>query len=1021
MLPNRRSIAVVLALLPTALLAVPAEAAAQYFGRNKVRYQSFDFQVLKSEHFDVYYYPPADEAAHMAARMAERWYARLSSLLRHELSGRQPIILYASHPHFRQTTALPGEIGEATGGATEALKRRIVLPLAGPLRESDHVLGHELVHAFQFDMSQRGGVFGGGLPSALGLPLWFAEGMAEYLSLGPEDAHTAMWMRDALRAERFPTIRDLSNPRYFPYRYGHALWAYVAGRFGDDVVGRILKEAAQTGAAEVALARVLGMSPDSLSNEWRSAVTEHFGSLAEGATGPDAYAHALLPGEVRGPSLHLAPALSPDGSQLVFLSERDRFAIEMFLADAHTGEVVRKIVKTALDPHFESLQFIHSAGAWHPDGRRFALAGVSGGKAVLSITDVRRGGVEQEFVVRQADEIFNPSWGPDGRRIVFTGQAGGVTDLFLLDVETGNVTRLTDDPYADVHPAWSPAGDQIAFVTDRFTTDLATLRFGDYQLALIDVAGGVPKPLPAFAGAKHINPQWTADGDALYFISDRGGVSNVYRVHIGSQTVRQVTNLRTGVSGISPLSPALSYGGGRLAFTTYLDGRYQIFVADSAAILEGEELLPQLADARGGLLPPVERNDARVPELLANDTLGLPPADVELPTEDYRGGLALNFVAPISVGVGSDQFGAFVGGGTTLFWSDLLGRHNLMTVLQVSGSFQDFTGLVGYQHLGGRWNRSVVAGQSTFLSLGFRRAVDTTAQSALDSLFLFRQINRQVQGAMAYPFNRVTRVEVSGGYRMSSFDRELRTREIETRPPLITVNDPVDLPAPTMVHVGEAGAALVYDNTLFGATAPILGRRFRLDAVSTFGGLQYITLLGDVRQYVMPVEPYTIAARIVHFGRYGRDSDDERLFPLFIGYETLVRGYGVRTFNLRDCPAIIQSTDDCPVPVFERLLGSRVLVGNVELRFPLFRGLGLGRQPAAFPPLEAAIFFDAGVAWEGGALPTVFGGDRQPVSSYGASLRTNLFGVAILEFGMVHPNDRPDVGWHFLFGVAPGF
>ena len=133
-------------------VAAPPLAVAQggYFGQNKVQYRKFDFRVLKTDHFDIYYYPEEEQSAKMAARMAERWYGRLSRLLTHELRGRQPLILYASGPHFRQTNAIEGEIGEGTGGVTEAYKRRIILPLAGPLEATDHVLGHELVHAFQY-------------------------------------------------------------------------------------------------------------------------------------------------------------------------------------------------------------------------------------------------------------------------------------------------------------------------------------------------------------------------------------------------------------------------------------------------------------------------------------------------------------------------------------------------------------------------------------------------------------------------------------------------------------------------------------------------------------------------------------------------------------------------------------------------------------------------------------------------------------------------------------------------------
>ena len=120
-----------------------------------MRFKPLDFEVLKTPHFDIHYYPEEQEAARIVGRMAERWYTRLSQLLDHELPPGQPVILYDSHPAFRQTTVLPEEIGVGTGGVTEGLKRRVVLPMAGSLGETDHVLGHELVHAFQYDMTSR--------------------------------------------------------------------------------------------------------------------------------------------------------------------------------------------------------------------------------------------------------------------------------------------------------------------------------------------------------------------------------------------------------------------------------------------------------------------------------------------------------------------------------------------------------------------------------------------------------------------------------------------------------------------------------------------------------------------------------------------------------------------------------------------------------------------------------------------------------------------------------------------------
>src|SRR5207253_2548051 len=208
-------------------LAGATPLAAQYFGQNKVQYRNFAFQIIQTDHFEVYYYPAERVAALDAARLAERWYGRLSRILHHEFQGRKPIILYASQSDFQQTNAISGDIGEGTGGVTEFFKHRMVLPFTGSYAELEHVIGHEMVHQFQYDVFSRGRI-GAGVQTLVNVnpPLWFMEGMAEYLSIGPIDPHTSMWLRDAALEGHLPTIEQLTyDPRIFPYRFGHALWA----------------------------------------------------------------------------------------------------------------------------------------------------------------------------------------------------------------------------------------------------------------------------------------------------------------------------------------------------------------------------------------------------------------------------------------------------------------------------------------------------------------------------------------------------------------------------------------------------------------------------------------------------------------------------------------------------------------------------------------------------------------------------------------------------------------------------
>src|SRR5260221_12982545 len=117
--------------LAAAIGAFAPPAGAQYFGQNKVQYRKLEFQVIQTEHFEVYYYGEERAAALDAARMAERGYARLSRVLHHQFTQRKPIILYASHTDFEQTNAIEGELGEGTGGVTEFFKHRMVLPFTG--------------------------------------------------------------------------------------------------------------------------------------------------------------------------------------------------------------------------------------------------------------------------------------------------------------------------------------------------------------------------------------------------------------------------------------------------------------------------------------------------------------------------------------------------------------------------------------------------------------------------------------------------------------------------------------------------------------------------------------------------------------------------------------------------------------------------------------------------------------------------------------------------------------------------
>ena len=1011
-------------------LTLAAPAAGQYFGRNKVQYERFDFKILRTTNFDIYYYPEEREAAVLAARMAERWHARFTTVFGRGLSGRQPLILYANHPHFEQTNALQGELGEGTGGVTEVFKRRMVLPFGGSLAETDHVIGHELVHAFQFSLTGQGrSVQTGGIPGALTLPLWFIEGMAEYLSVGPVDPLTAMWMRDAA-LDDLPSLHDLGNSyKWFPYRWGQALWAWIAGTYGDEVVGRMLEVAGRAREPEVALAAIVGLSPEDLTARWHAAIRERADTLRALTRLTTDYGRELFP---ESDAIYaLAPALSPDGDRVAFVSERDLFSIDIYVADAATGEVQRRVTRTAVDPHFESLQFIGSAGSFAPDGRTFALAGVVRGQPVISLIDVETGRTIRELTFPELGEVYTPVVAPSGTVLAFTALTGGLTDLYLYDLDTDQLRRLTNDAYADLQPAFSPDGSQLAWVTDRWGTDVTMLTYGPLRIGTYDLTTGRMAPATADSRGRQINPQWSPDGTMLWFIADAEGINDLHRARMPDGTIERVTTLYTGIAGITGTSPALSVASrsGTLAYTVYRAGRYRLQVVHPDS-LAAEGPVPY-AGLDPAALPPVDRIGEQVSGLLADAETGLPDT-ASFATDSYGARLGLDYVAQPSLAVSADRFGSFLGGGAALYWSDILGNHSLATILQVNGSLKDITAAVGYTNLTRRLNWGVVVQQDPRLYQEYGSG-ETTVNGVplyVEQIRRFRQTSRDLAGLLAYPFSRVARVEMQAGFRNIGFSDELETRYYERINLQQVAESTVTIPTLGSMNLATGSIAHVYDNALSGATSPLLGQRWRLEVGGVAGSVDYLTALTDVRRYVMPVRPFTLAARLVHYGRYGAGADDSRLSPLFLGSSSLVRGYDDRSFTFGECVPLIDTIagaveDACPL--FSQLLGTRVVVANAELRFPLLGALGVGSGYYGVLPVELAIFGDVGIAWRSDDSTTrltderasFLGGDRRPVTSAGAAMRMNFFGFAIIEANYAYAFQRNRWLWQFSF--QPGF
>jgi hypothetical protein len=630
-------------------------------------------------------------------------------------------------------------------------------------------------------------------------------------------------------------------------------------------------------------------------------------------------------------------------------------------------------------------------------------------------------------------------------------------------------------------------------------------------VALYDLATGTISVLTQQRG-QNINPQWAPDGRSVAFVSDRTGIANVFLYDLNDGAEYQLTNVLTAISGITEISPAISWAhqADRLAFTVY-EGRdfsYDVYWLDDPRALkrqpwsapEAPPLVAQADPPRGhpagpasltpaGLLglvasgappgaadavspvvgPPARGADSlrtpadsgraapvvplipsgsfyrgadgfresaaqvtaagavpaplTVKQLLDSSALALPDTTA-FAFQPYRAKLAPDFIAQPSIGYTRDNFGQGFYGGAAIQLSDLLGNRRLLLAAQINGRIDEAQALFAYGNQARRTNWISGYEQYPLFFYTGSAFVDDGGALPANIVTYTRYVTRRFFVEAQFPFNRFQRLEL--GVRPSSVNIAEQT-VVTSFDPIsggIIGQDVITRSLGTDFYV-QPSVALVFDNSVTFWVGPLMGRRHRFEYAPAFGEVQFHQFLADVRRYDNLFGPFTLATRAMFYGRFGEDEAD---FRVSISNPDFLRGYTVGSLQDWECLTDFSGQlSGCAA--LDQLIGTRFGLFNAELRFPLFRALGLGFLPIWLPPVEGAVFFDAGIAWERGMEltwsrnltdnPAVV---RQPLTSWGFSIRANLLGFAVFRFDYTNPLTRPDVvPWYWTVSLGPTF
>lgn len=1065
-----------LVLLLLSVLLWPAVGVAQSggFGKNKVQYRAFDWKFISTENFDIYFYEGGYDLAVFAGDVLEAAYVEVSEQLNHRLRRRVPVILYEAHNDFQQTNITGGILEEGVGGFTESFKNRMVMPFTGSYEDFRHVLHHELTHAVTFDK-----LYGPGVGSILSsralfrLPLWFAEGFAEYSSRHGWDTFADMVLRDAIVHDYLPPLEYSGG--FLVYKQGQSAMLYLAERYGEEKIAEVLNRGRFESNLDRSLEKAIGMGVRDFEKAWHKRLRKEYWPEISEREEPKDFARQLTDHEKDGSYFNDKAVFSPRGDRLAVLVERGDHT-EVRIISAIDGKKLKRILKGGKSDSFESLHSFQSGMSFSPDGSQLALIAKSKGEDALFLVSVD--GKRKNRVMRLGfASMRSPVFAPDGASVVFTAARHDRNDLYRVDLATEDVQRLTDDHYDEQDADFDPTGTKLIFSSDRPAGEPAPLRlpgtqnprsfaYGRYNIFEADLTTGMVRALTD-SDAEDKMPVYAPDGQRICFVSNRNGIYNLYLIDAAHEKPYPVTDALSGC-----FSPTWSPDGTSIAFTAFFRAGFDIFLMTDIRPKgdSGEELAltafmqGQIAGDSGAVLTKADirladRSPRTIDETLEftsyvkraegpyerkplaiSDSVNVgerAPGQTDEGRGESSAAREIVFDPGAAPGTGeataAESESVAAGEEPATTHSETVSDTLPYEVHSYKRKFSPdlVTGGLGYDTFFG------LRGQSFFVISDYMG--DHQIYIVSDLINTIDQSNIQV-----YYAYRARRIDYGIGlfhskYYYVNFENRLfsdrtygflantarpfsKFTRLQLDGTLIFIDRAFSTANPAtnkfdddrFARVGLGALSLVHDDISWGITGPVNGRRYRLAfeyaPPGLSKGISYQAVSLDFRQYTRIGRRYTFALR---FGAGVSGGESPKRFYLG-GVENWI-GTTIGRNDVYDVEGLYFSQAITPLRGYDfyELSGNKYFVLNAEFRFPFVDRLAMRFPlPLVLTRVGGALFADFGSAWRGNDFRgvTTAGGFR--LNDIRASFGYGLranLGFLVLRFDQAWRTDLREV------------
>ncbi len=972
--------------LLTLLVLSAAGSDLLAFGKNKIAYDTFDWSIYRSTHFDVYFYKEEEKALQKVVSFAESAYDDLARKFNFQISDRIPLIYYATHSDFEQTNVILMFIPEGVGAFAEPAKNRMVLPIDMPDEDLLELITHELTHIFEYEILFQGRL---GREITNRMPTWMMEGLASFMAQD-EDAKDRMVLRDAVVNDVVPSVtRDFGG--YFAYRFGHAVFRFMVDEWGWDGLRDFIYESRNTLGSNIdrPLKRAFEITPEEFDTKFRTWLRKQYLPVLVARGEPLEYGERF---RVESQSQEVSPGPSPSGDLLAAMTTAED-DLDVVLFNVPERKMLRNLTEGYAKEYEYIIAQMLTTGpvmgrdlAFSPTGDQIAFFVKKEKGRNLMIMNALSGELLKS-VSMDVEQQLNPAFSPDGKKVAFHAFSGNQADIFVYDIETDRVVNLTRDAFFDAAPVYSPDGQWIYY---------SSVVDGTAKLFRLETASPDRRFQLTRGDANDIDAYPSPDGKRIYFASDRVTLRSVFE-----QDVRKRAALATGRLGQAEDEDDQGddEGEGEGEGDTSDPRNYAAYNIYSLDLESGKLL--QYTDVVGGAFTPVaftgEGGKERVVfnsyykqrwDLYVAET-DKPVAEVEtveLPTAPLGGEERSPFLPPVEVAIDPEKLSAYDGfrlhiddvqvqGGvnsdqtllsqSVIYMSDMLGNRRLIASLNSIDTFANFDFLYLDMRQRMNWGFRLFDDRTYFTTYDFER-------DRFDRQRFYRQT--AAIGLLSYPFDRYHRLDVGGGFMVRDLDYPLG---FDQNGELLFFQYSDEFPL--------ASATFTGDSAVFKNFGPVAGRRYQVTSTYGYdmdaGGTMSHDTVVDFRQYLQLTSRSLLALRA--FG--AASSGNFPNFYYFGGMDTL-RGYDFRS-----------------------IVGNRAFYTNLELRFPLIDYLVM--PGIALSQIRGSVFVDVGGAYFQGDDFTFMEDGRlvDAKASFGYGVSVNIFGLN-LNWNFARKTDLEDVG-----------